>query len=90
MLLYIKFLIKKASFVLFESCRIADWVSKQADREREKEQKKQERLAKRRAMPKHTFDDQSYTQHIQQNSERIEDALQQGKKPLPGITRYKC
>ena len=59
--------------------RIAEWVSKQAEREREKEKQKQERLARRRAMPKHTFDDQSYTQHIQQNSERIEDALHQGK-----------
>ena len=33
-------------------------------------------------MPKHTFDDQTYTQHIQQNSERIEDALQQGKTDI--------
>ena len=67
-----------SSFCL-DTCRIAEWVAKQAEREREKEQKKQERLARRRAMPKHTFDDQTYTQHIQQNSERIEDALQQGK-----------
>jgi len=59
--------------------RIAEWVSNQAERECEKEKQKQERLARRRAMPKHTFDDQSYTQHIQQNSERIEDALHQGK-----------
>lgn len=35
-------------------------------------------------MPKHTFDDQSYTQHIQQNSERIEEALHQGKIVLRG------
>ena len=35
-------------------------------------------------MPKHTFDDQSYTQHIQQNSERIEEALHQGKILLRG------
>lgn len=35
-------------------------------------------MERRRRMPKHTFDDASYTQHIQENSERIEDALQQG------------
>lgn len=75
----------KKNFLPFVSFRIADWVSKQADREREKEKQKQERLARRRAMPKHTFDDQSYTQHIQQNSERIEDALQQGKILLQSI-----
>ncbi|KAJ7384780.1 silencing defective protein Sde2 [Desmophyllum pertusum] len=66
--------------------KIAEWVSKQADREREKEEKKQARLARRRAMPKHTFDDQSYTEHIQQNSERIEDALQQGLKAASSST----
>lgn len=70
---------KKLKFLSFLLFRIAEWVSKQADREREKEKQKQERLARRRAMPKHTFDDQSYSQHIQQNSERIEDALHQGK-----------
>lgn len=59
--------------------RIADWVSKQADREREKEKQKQERMERKRRMPNHTFDDASYTKHIQHNSERIEDALQQGK-----------
>ena len=61
------------------SSRIAEWVSKQAEREREKEQKKQERLARRRSMPKHMFDDKTYTQNIQQNSERIEAALHQGE-----------
>lgn len=60
--------------------KIAEWVSKQAEREREKEQKKQERLARRRSMPKHMFDDKTYTQNIQQNSERIEAALHQGLK----------
>ncbi|PFX18382.1 protein SDE2 homolog [Stylophora pistillata] len=66
--------------------KIAEWVSKQAEREREKEQKKQERLARRRSMPKHMFDDKTYTQNIQQNSERIEDALQQGLKAAGSST----
>lgn len=60
--------------------KIAEWVSKQADREREKEKQKQERMERKRRMPNHTFDDASYTKHIQHNSERIEDALQQGLK----------
>ena len=69
------------SFCLcFKSFRIAEWVSKQAERERENERQKQERMERRQRVPKHTFDDASYTQHIQENSERIEDALQQGKR----------
>lgn len=54
-------------------------MSKQADREREQERQKQERMERKRRIPKHTFDDATYTKHIQENSERIEDALQQGK-----------
>ena len=77
---------KKSSSIY--TFRIAEWVSKQAEREREKEKQKQERMARRRAMPKHTFDDQSYTQHIQQNSERIEDALHQGKTLPVGCLSY--
>lgn len=76
----------KAAFLLFTFYflfqyvfRIAEWVSKQAERERDKERQKQERMERKRMMPKHTFDDASYTKHIQENSERIEDALQQGK-----------
>lgn len=60
--------------------KIAEWVSKQADREREKEKQRQERMERKRRMPRHTFDDASYTKHIQDNSERVEDALQQGFK----------
>ena len=54
-------------------------MSKQADREREKARQRQERLDKRYAnLRNHTFDDQAYTRNIQENSGRIEDALQQG------------
>lgn len=65
--------------LIFISFRIAEWVSKQAEREREKEIQKQLRMERKRQMPKHTFDDATYTQHIQETCERIEDALQQGK-----------
>ena len=66
--------------------RIAEWVSKQAERERDKERQKQERMERKRMMPKHTFDDSSYTKHIQENSERIEDALQQGNNNVTTTT----
>ena len=36
-------------------------------------------MERKRQTPKHTFDDATYTQHIQETCERIEDALQQGK-----------
>lgn len=65
--------------LIFTSFRIAEWVSKQAEREREKERQKQLRMERKRQTPKHTFDDATYTQHIQETCERIEDALQQGK-----------
>ena len=65
--------------LIFISFRIAEWVSKQAEREREKERQKQLRMERKRQTPKHTFDDATYTQHIQETCVRIEDALQQGK-----------
>lgn len=58
--------------------RITEWVAKQADRERELAKQKQERLEKRRAGPKHNFDDTTYTKQIQDNLEKIDDALKQG------------
>lgn len=73
------FCLKGSFSFIFISFRIAEWVSKQAEREREKEKQKQLRMERKRQMPKHTFDDATYTQHIQDTCERIEDALQQGK-----------
>ena len=60
--------------------RITEWVAKQADKEREIAKQKQERLQRRRAAPKHNFDDRTYTKQIQKNLERIDDALKQGKQ----------
>ncbi|KAK3710533.1 hypothetical protein QZH41_009360, partial [Actinostola sp. cb2023] len=58
--------------------KITEWVAKQADKEREIAKQKQERLQRRRATPKHNFDDRTYTKQIQKNLERIDDALKQG------------
>ena len=59
--------------------RVTDWVAKQADREREEARKRTERLERRRADPRHVFDDKGYTENIRQNAERIGEALQHGK-----------
>ena len=53
-------------------------MAKQAEREADKARRKQERLARLREEPKHTFDDSKYTAVIQANAEQIGDALQQG------------
>ncbi|XP_067659963.1 splicing regulator SDE2-like, partial [Haliotis asinina] len=55
---------------------LKDWLSKQADREREKEEKRQERLARRRACPQHNFDDPQYVAQRSQVAEDLDDALQ--------------
>ncbi len=63
-------------FYLVSSLR--DWVSKQADREKEKEERRRERLKERRRQPKHYFDDPDYERQKIQVTENLEDALQQG------------
>ncbi|EDO33018.1 predicted protein [Nematostella vectensis] len=60
--------------------KITEWVAKQAEREREAARRKQEKMEKRRSLPNHNFDDASYTQQIQENAGKIEDALKQGLK----------
>ncbi|XP_052270817.1 replication stress response regulator SDE2-like [Dreissena polymorpha] len=68
---------------------LKDWLAKQADREREKEEKRQERLARRRALPNHKFEDPTYEQQRSQLAENLDDALQTGLKklvPKPGTS----
>ena len=55
-----------------------DWLGKQAEREREREEKRQARLARRRAMPNHKFEDPVYDQQRQLLAENQEDAIQKG------------
>lgn len=58
--------------------RLKDWLGKQAEREREREQKRQERIARRRAMPNHKFSDPVYDEQKALLAEMQEDALQTG------------
>jgi hypothetical protein len=61
------------------SFRIADWLSKQAERDQEKARRKQERLERIQTAPKHVFEDSTtYTSQLQENMDSIDDALQKG------------
>jgi hypothetical protein len=61
------------------SFRIADWLSKQSERDQEKARRKQERLERLQTAPKHVFEDSTaYTSQLQDNMDSIDDALQNG------------
>ena len=66
-------------FVPSISFRIADWLSKQSERDQEKARRKQERLERLQTAPKHVFEDSTeYTSQLQDNMDSIDDALQKG------------
>ncbi|KAL4238347.1 silencing defective protein Sde2 [Mactra antiquata] len=70
---------------------LKEWLGKQAEREREKELKRQERIARRRAMPNHKFSDPLYDEQKALLAEMQDDALQTGikkvfSKPGPSCT----
>ncbi|CAB4012335.1 SDE2 homolog, partial [Paramuricea clavata] len=59
--------------------KIADWLSKQSERDQEKARRKQERLERLQTAPKHVFEDSTaYTSQLQDNMDSIDDALQKG------------
>ena len=59
--------------------RIADWLSKQAERDQEKARRKQERLERLQTEPKHVFEEGTkYTSQLQENMDSIDDALKKG------------
>ncbi|XP_074657004.1 splicing regulator SDE2-like [Tubulanus polymorphus] len=60
--------------------KLKEWISKKADREREKEEKRKERFERRRAVPNHKFDDPQYDQQKAKVKDNLEDALQAGLK----------
>ncbi|XP_028396012.1 replication stress response regulator SDE2-like [Dendronephthya gigantea] len=61
--------------------KIADWLSKQSERDQEKARRKQERLERLKTAPKHVFEDSTaYASQIQENMDSIDDALQKGLK----------
>ena len=60
------------------SHRIREWVARQAEREREKEERRQARLERRRAVPKHNFSDPNYEHQMSTVSDDIRDAVAAG------------
>ena len=69
----------------FHLQRLRDWVGKQAEREKERETRRQERLERRKAMPNHKFDDPKYEEQKSQVAEQLEDALQTGSLGLINV-----
>ena len=66
-------------FITMISSRIADWLSKQAERDQEKARRKQERLERLQTWPKHVFEESTkYTSQLQENMDSIDDALKKG------------
>lgn len=63
------------------SCRMAEWVKKQAEREAEKEQRRLERLQRKLAEPRHTFTDPEYERQYREMAERQEESLRIGTAP---------
>lgn len=60
------------------SFRLKDWVSKQADREKEREDRKQKKLDKLRQEYKHEFHDPEYFKARSEVTDKVHDALVQG------------
>lgn len=59
--------------------RLREWIAKKADREKEREEKKKERLERLKAEPKHHFDDSEYMEQKSKVAENLEDAVQTGE-----------
>lgn len=69
--------------------QLKEWITKKAQKEKEREQQRQERIARRRAMPNHKFDDPNYEKQRALVAENQEDALQKGlmkAKPSSTVT----
>lgn len=58
--------------------RLAKWASGEAERKRKEAEEKQQRLERKRAGPKHNFDDTSYMEQIKSSEEEMGGALKQG------------
>jgi len=58
--------------------KIREWVARQAEREREKEERRKARLERRRAVPKHNFSDPNYEHQMSTVSDDIRDSVTVG------------
>lgn len=61
-----------------EEKRIKNWIAKQADKQKDNEKKKKEKLEKLKMMPKCEFNDTEYVKNRSEIPEIIDDALQYG------------
>ena len=58
--------------------RLAKWAADEPERKRKEAEEKRERLERKRAGPKHTFDDRDYMEQIKTTEEGMGGALKQG------------
>ena len=65
-------------YLLFVCARLREWVAKAAEREQERQERKKERTQRRRAVPRHHFNDPDYERQKTHVTDELEDALQQG------------
>lgn len=61
-----------------EEKRLKAWISQQAERERETEDRRKKRLERLCQKPKHEFKDETYDKERSELTDRVEDALLQG------------
>ncbi|XP_077427987.1 splicing regulator SDE2 [Vanacampus margaritifer] len=57
---------------------MGEWLSRQSEREAEKEQRRAERLRRKMAEPKHEFSDPAYQRQCHSLAERLEDSVLKG------------
>ena len=58
--------------------RLAKWAADEPERKRKEAEEKRRRLERKRAGPKHTFDDTCYMEQIKSTEEEMGGALKQG------------
>ena len=63
--------------------RVAEWISHEAEREKQKADVKQKKLERLLAEPSHKCDDRNYTKQLKETAERLEASV---KKGLTSVT----
>ena len=58
--------------------RLAKWAAEEPERKRKEAEEKRQRLERKRAGPKHTFDDRDYMDQLKSTEEGMDGALKQG------------
>ncbi|CAG2235402.1 Replication stress response regulator SDE2 [Mytilus edulis] len=70
--------------------KLKEWIGQKAEKDKQREIEKQERRERRRAMPNHKFEDETYHEQRKKVAENQEDAILQGlqkvNKTVPSCT----